>query len=71
MFAHNCASGTADSVNNVEGIDIAAPQTGTYTIRVTCSNLAYGDSAFGNKQPFAVVVRGDFPDLRRQAMGAF
>jgi hypothetical protein len=58
-------------VNNVEGIDIANPSSGAYTIRVTGNAIPQGDPDFDNKQPFAVVVRGDFPDLRRQAMGVF
>lgn len=72
FFSHDVGPVTKDNVNNVEGIDIADPSSGTYTIRVTGNVLTeHGDPDFDNKQPFAVVVRGDFPDLRRQAMGAF
>ena len=42
-----------DSVNNVEGIELAAPQTGLYTISVKGNNIAQGP------QPFAVVISGN------------
>lgn len=42
-----------DHLNNVEGVDIASPAIGTYTIRVNGTNVPYGP------QPYAVVVSGD------------
>jgi hypothetical protein len=71
FFSHDVGQVSQDRVNNVEGIDIANPSSGAYTIRVTGNAIPQGDPDFDNKQPFAVVVRGDFPDLRRQAMGVF
>ncbi len=41
-----------DDRNNVEGVDIAAPTTGTYTVTVTGLNVSEGP------QPYALVVFG-------------
>jgi len=60
-----------DHVNNLVGIDIPSPQTGTYTIRVSGNNIPVGDTNFSNKQPFSVVVSGDFPKLTKQAVWGF
>lgn len=46
-------NGTTDRTNNVEGVDIASPPTGTYTVTVSAYNVPYGP------QPFALVVSGD------------
>jgi len=45
-------NGTTDRRNNVEGVDIASPTTGSYTITVTGYNIPNGP------QPFALVVSG-------------
>lgn len=45
-------NGTTDRRNNVEGVDIASPATGSYTITVTGYNIPNGP------QPFALVVSG-------------
>ncbi len=42
-----------DHLNNVEGVDVVSPAVGTYTVRVTATNVPYGP------QPYAVVVSGD------------
>ena len=61
-----------DRKNNLVGIEIATPQTATYTIRVTGYNVPQGDFVnFGGKQPFAVVASGDFPKLTKQAVWGF
>jgi hypothetical protein len=44
---------SADRVNNVEGIDIPAPATGTYTVTVSGYNVPSGP------QPYALVVSGE------------
>lgn len=64
-------STTYDRVNNVEGVEIPNPSAGTYKIRVTGHAVNVGDVAFGNKQPFSVVVSGDLPDLTKQAVWGF
>ncbi|MCX8174265.1 MAG: S8 family serine peptidase [Thermoplasmata archaeon] len=46
--------GTADAVNVEEGVILPTPVTGTYTIRVTATNVANGP------QPFALAVIGAF-----------
>jgi len=46
-------NGTTDRLNNVEGVDIASPATGTYTATISGYNVPYGP------QPFALVVSGD------------
>jgi subtilisin family serine protease len=43
---------SADRTNNVEGIDIANPVTGVYTIQVKGYNVPYGP------QPYALIVSG-------------
>jgi subtilisin family serine protease len=45
-------NGSADSVNNVEGMDIANPAPGDYRITVSGANVPQGP------QPFALVVNG-------------
>jgi len=45
-------NGTTDRRNNVEGVDIASPTTGSYTITVAGYNIPNGP------QPFALVVSG-------------
>lgn len=45
-------NGTIDRVNNIEGVDIASPLSGTYTVQVSGYNIAVGP------QPFALVVSG-------------
>jgi len=47
------SDGPDDSVNNVEGIEIPAPATGTYKVRVVAQRVAQGP------QPFAVVISGN------------
>lgn len=46
---------TLDRLNNAEGVDILAPQAGTYTIKVSAFKAPQGP------QPFAVVIRGGLP----------
>jgi len=55
MFHAIVSSGSAqqDRVNNVEGIDIASPATGLYTVTVTAYNVPQGP------QPYALVASGD------------
>jgi subtilisin family serine protease len=43
----------ADHTNNVEGVDIASPSAGVYTVTVTAPNVPYGP------QPYALVVSAD------------
>jgi hypothetical protein len=45
-------NGKADDLNNVEGVDIAAPQDGAYTVEVQAANVPNGP------QPYAVVISG-------------
>jgi subtilisin family serine protease len=45
-------NGKTDDVNNVEGLDIAAPADGTYTVEVQAANVPNGP------QPYALVVSG-------------
>ncbi len=46
-------NGTTDDVNNVEGIRVAAPETGVWFVAVAGSAVAFGP------QPFALVGSGD------------
>jgi len=46
-----------DHANNVEGVSIAQPLTGTYTITVSASRLGLGP-----RQGYALVVTGDISD---------
>lgn len=46
-------NGTTDRTNNVEGVDVTSPATGTYTVTVNAYNVPSGP------QPFALVVSGD------------
>lgn len=46
-------NGTTDRTNNVEGVDIGSPPTGTYTVTVSAYNVPHGP------QPFALIVSGD------------
>jgi hypothetical protein len=46
--------GTADRINNIEGVDFNAPESGSYTVRVEGFNVPEGP------QPFALVVTGNF-----------
>ncbi len=48
-------NGTVDALNNVEGVDIATPQTGTWNVAI------YGTSVPQGPQPFALVVTGALP----------
>ena len=48
-------SATYDRVNNLEGIDIASPTTGVYTVTVSGYSVPQGP------QPYAMVVSGIFP----------
>lgn len=48
-------NGVVDSTNNVEGVDIASPIPGTYTITVSAANVPTGP------QPYALVVSGELP----------
>ena len=50
-------NGTIDHTNNAEGIDLTAPTTGDYVIRVRAYNAPQGP------QPFALVVSGGLADL--------
>jgi uncharacterized repeat protein (TIGR01451 family) len=50
-------NGTIDHTNNVEGIDLTAPTTGDYVIRVRAYNAPQGP------QPFALVASGGLADL--------
>src|SRR3972149_8205734 len=52
MAAFTNTATLADRVNNVEGIDIASPATGVYTIAVSGYNLPQGP------QPYALVLSG-------------
>ena len=45
-------AGNADHVNNVEGIDVASPETGSWSARVKGYNVPQGP------QPFALVISG-------------
>ncbi len=51
---HSVTGGTADSVNAEEGVILPTPVTGTYTIRVTATNVPNGP------QPFALALIGAF-----------
>ena len=48
---------SADHVNNVEGVSIAQPLSGNYTITVSASRLGQGP-----RQSYALVVTGDVAD---------
>ncbi len=48
---------TADTTNNVEGIDISSPATGTYCLAIS------GRSITNGPQPYALVVSGDLTAL--------
>ena len=48
---------TADTTNNVEGIDIASPSTGAYCLAI------YGRSVPNGPQPYALVVSGNLTAL--------
>jgi hypothetical protein len=47
-----------DHVNNVEGVDIASPVAGTYTIKVSGYNVPDGP------QPFALVISGELGSIQ-------
>ena len=49
--------GQPDRLNNVEMASIAAPVTGTYTIRVSASRISQGP-----RQGYALVISGDLSD---------
>jgi len=49
---HSVTGGSADSVNAEEGVILPTPVTGTYTIRVTATNVPNGP------QPFALAIMG-------------
>ena len=51
----------ADHVNNVEGVSIAQPLSGTYTMNVVASRLGQGP-----RQSYALVVAGDIADAPPQ-----
>ena len=48
---------SADHVNNVEGVSVAQPLSGNYTITVAATRIAQGP-----RQSFALVVTGDISD---------
>ena len=48
-------NGTLDRTNNVEGVDIANPLPGSYTIKVSAFKIPQGP------QPFAIAVEGGLP----------
>ena len=48
---------TADHVNNVEGVSIAQPLSGNYTISVSATRISQGP-----RQNYALVVTGDIAD---------
>lgn len=52
--SNGSASSTYDRVNNVEGIDIASPATGMYTVTVNAHNVPQGP------QPYALIASGIF-----------
>lgn len=52
--SNGSVSSTYDRVNNVEGIDIASPASGMYTITVTAHNVPHGP------QPYALIASGIF-----------
>lgn len=54
LNSNGSASSTYDRVNNVEGIDIASPATGLYTITVSGYNVPHGP------QPYALIASGIF-----------
>ncbi|HET7711652.1 MAG TPA: S8 family serine peptidase [Thermoanaerobaculia bacterium] len=56
--------GTPDRVNNVEGVIIDAPESGTYTITVSANRIR-----FGARQSYALVITGDLAEApaRRRA----
>lgn len=53
VFAGN---GTSDHANNVESVDIASPEIGTYTVTVSGYSVPHGP------QPFALVAQGGLPN---------
>jgi subtilisin family serine protease len=51
-------NGTApDNINNVEGIDVGAPELGEWTIKVKAAAVKQGTTV-GTAQPFAMIVSG-------------
>ncbi len=54
LNSNGSASATHDRVNNVQGIDIASPATGLYTVTVNGFNVPHGP------QPYALVASGIF-----------
>jgi hypothetical protein len=56
------ASGTADSVNTVEGVIIQRPSPGLYVVRVTAVNVPGGEEPGSGRQRYALVATGDLFD---------
>ncbi len=54
LLSNGSSSSTYDRVNNVEGIDIASPATGLYTVTVRGHNVPHGP------QPYALIASGVF-----------
>ncbi|MBN2389164.1 MAG: S8 family serine peptidase, partial [Anaerolineae bacterium] len=54
LLSNGSSSATYDRVNNVEGIDIASPATGLYTVTVRGHNVPHGP------QPYALIASGVF-----------
>ena len=53
LVAPNAATtNRSDSINNVEGVDVASPQTGRWLVQVSGETLADGP------QPYAVIISG-------------
>jgi hypothetical protein len=50
--------GAPDRLNNVEGITLDDPVAGVYTIDVAAHAIT-----FGSRQPYALVITGDFSDV--------
>lgn len=57
-------NGVTDRLNNVEGVDIASPMPGNYTVTVSGYNVPSGP------QPFALVVTGPFATAPTAAISA-
>ncbi|HWS70770.1 MAG TPA: S8 family serine peptidase [Thermoanaerobaculia bacterium] len=49
--------GQADRINNVEVASVAAPATGTYTVRVSTNRIAQGP-----RQGYALIISGDIAE---------
>jgi len=58
----SAVSGTADSVNTVEGVIIPRPAAGLYVVRVVALNVPGGESPGSGRQRYALVATGDLFD---------